>query len=95
MIGVLGSSYPRISSQAYRAVFEEPEQEEIAPSEGTTEVTVVQTIETPPQPLNAERTKLVEFVSQLRQFDVQGIYSGGNVKDDWGVPHLDLPFDVR
>ncbi len=94
MIDVLGSSYPRISSQAYRAVFEEPEQEEVAPSNVTIEPAEVETFETPPQPLNAEHAKLVEVVAQLRQLDVQGIYSGGS-KEEWGAPALDLPYDIR
>ncbi len=95
MIGVLGSSYPRISSQAYRAVFEEPEHEEVTPPENTRELTEVQIKEVPPQPLNAERTKLVEFVAQLRELDVQGVYSGDGVKDVWGVSPFELPCNIR
>jgi hypothetical protein len=95
MLGMLGSSYPRISSQAYGAVFEVPEQEEVIPSEVTTEPTKVETIEIPPQPLNAEHTQLVDFVAQLRQFDVQGIYSGRSAAEEWGVPSLELPHNIR
>lgn len=95
MIGVLGSTYPRISTQAFAAEFTEHQQEkESAEPVAVGEISLTIPDRTPDitPPQSLDRAKLVEFLCQLRLNDEHGIYSGLH---DGAAQTLDLPHNTR
>lgn len=98
MIGLLGSTYPRISTQAYAAEFTEPQKEQTpAQPVDTVEVSfaIPERISDSAPPQSPDRAKLFEFLHLIRRTDAHGIYNGSSSTEEWTAAPLDLPHNTR